>query len=88
VPSALDVEKKLLEAMDLEADRLLTASKAGSLEKGDRINLTFYLRAVSEAAKNEVARIEKLNPEALSDTMLKNLIDQEQQPKPKKGRHA
>jgi len=84
VPSALDVEAKLLEAMDIEADRLLKASRSGALDKGDRINLTFYLRAVSEAAKNEVTRIEKLDPEHLNDALLEQLIEKETAPRPRK----
>ena len=78
MPSALDVEQKLLEVLDLEAKRLLKKVKAGEeLEKGDRINLSHYLRAATDAAAGEIVRIEKMNPEALSDELLNRILKQE-----------
>lgn len=86
--SALDVEQELLEVLSLEAKRLLAKVKAGQeLDKGDRINLSYYLRAATDAAAGEIARIEKLNPETLNDVLLDRLLKQAGgAPKPRKPR--
>lgn len=88
MPSALDVEQKLLEVLDLEAKRLLDKAKAGEeLDKGDRVNLSYYLRAATDAAAGEIERIEKLNPESLNDVLLDRLLKQAGGGKPPKGRN-
>lgn len=90
--SALDVEERLLEVLDLEARRLLAKVKAGQeLDKGDRINLSYFLRAATDAAAGEIARIEKLDPEKLNDKLLARLIKQaggDPDPKPGKRKRA
>lgn len=73
--SAQDVEQELLEVLHLEAERLLAKARSGEpLDKGDRINLSYYLRAATDAARAELDRVEKLDPERLSDELLGKLL--------------
>jgi hypothetical protein len=80
VPSALDVEAKLLGVLDLEAQRLLEKVEGGQeLDKADRINLSYFLRAATDAAAAEVDRMEKLDPEHLNDKLLDRLLKSEKE---------
>lgn len=73
-PSASDVALKLLEAVNLEVDRLLAKAKDGPLEKAESVSLRRYWRIAIAADHDEWLRLHKLDPEKFTDRQLNRLL--------------
>jgi hypothetical protein len=87
--SALDVQDTLLEAMAIEAKRILACCRGGELDVKDRISLTHYLHATQACAADEWRRLKELDPKKLHDEMLAKLLaEPEPNGKRQRAHHA